>query len=318
MSTFDFRTVNLNLLPALDALLAEHSVGGAARRMGVSQSAMSHSLAKLRLLFDDPLLVPLGRGLTITPRGEQLQRELPDALRGLGRALAPPEVFDPATSTRSFRIATHDYFEFTALPDVLKYLARNAPGIRLHVERFGSTALGSLKAGEIDLLVTGVSARVPTVGLRKRMVFSDPFAVIVRQDHPRIGKKLSLRRYLEASHVLVSVDGRAEGVVDRVLRAKGLERHVALRVPNFVSAPLAVLASDMVSTVAEGVALQARRLLGLRVLPPPIDLPSAPIAAYWARQHDEDPPRAWFRNLFLEGHALSARTRRLMRAAQPA
>jgi len=313
MSEFDVRAMNLNLLPALEALLVEGSVGAAARKLHVSQSAMSHSLAKLRALFGDPLFVSHGRGLAPTPRAAQLLARVPGALDALAQAVAVPEVFDPKSANRTFRLATVDYFELTMLPYALSYLAANAPGISLEIERFTPKAIGSLASGDIDLALIGASFPGSPAGLRKLTLYSDPFAVIARSDHPSIGRRIDLATYLELGHVLVSIEGRREGVVDRALAKLGKARRVTLRVPHFVSAPLAVLASDCICTIASSVAHRARELFGLRVMEPPLELEAASIVALWPRRHDGDPARRWFRELFTTGHAAPPNIRLLMR-----
>lgn len=310
---FDLGRLNLNLLPALDALLRERNVSAAARRMGVSQSAMSHSLAKLRRLLDDPLLVVAGREMAATPRGEQLAAVLPRALASLQDALAIPAAFDPATTERRFRIATYDYFEFTTLPDVLAYLQRHAPGVRLDIERLDAGAVARLVSGDIDFVLGGESLSMPPV-LMRRVLYRDPFKVIVRADHPVVKRRLSLAAYVELDHVLVSVEGTPRGVVDRVLDERGLSRRIALRVPHFGTAALAVARSNMVCTIASAVAYRAKELTGVRVLEPPLELPGAGIVAWWPKQHQDDPASRWFRRVFFAGDAVSPRLRRLMRA----
>jgi DNA-binding transcriptional LysR family regulator len=313
MSKVDVRAINLNLLPALEALLVEGSVGGAARRMHVSQSAMSHSLARLRELFGDPILAPAGRGLAPTPRAVRLLAALPSALEQLGDALAPPEPFDPAESRRVFRLATLDYFELAALPDLVDYLGRHAPSVGLEIERFGPQALAALAAGDVDLALVGGATPVPLAGLRRALLYREPFAVIARAGHPAIGRRLDLETYLSLGHVLVSVEGRREGVVERELAKIGRSRRVALRVPHFVSAPLAVKSSDHVSTIALGVARRARELFGLRVFEPPLELPPAPVAALWSKRADADPGARWLRELVFSGRAAPPLIRELMR-----
>lgn len=315
MRELDLGAINLNLLPALEALLTERGVGAAARRMHVTQSAMSHSLAKLRELFGDPILVPSGRRMALTPRAERLAATLPHALEQLHVAIATPEPFDARTSQRTFRIATVDYFELTMLPDLLRFLGKHAPGIGLEIERYSDATPAALLDGEVDLALIGDSARSAAPGLRRAPLFRDPFAVIARPDHPAIGRTLTLETYLSLGHVLVSIEGRRDGVVDRALTKLGTSRRVALRVPHFVSAPLAVMESDHVCTIASTVARRARELFRLRVLEPPIELPSAGVVASWSRRHDEDPAHAWLRELFLSGRAASPRIRELMRSA---
>ena len=313
MSEIDFRRINLNLLPALRALLHERGVSAAARRMGVTQSAMSHSLAKLRELLDDPLLVPSGRALVPTPRGEELMAALPEALDRLRTVLEGDERFDPRTARRSFTVAALDYFELTTLPTLWRYLQRHAPGIDLQVERVRRESLARLGAGELDLMLAGTSARIPMAGLRSRELYREPFEVIARPDHPRIRGRLDLDTYLELDHVLIRVDGAKEGLVDRMLHASGRRRRIALTVPHFVAAPLAVMQSDLVATVASGVAARARQLFGLRSYPPPLELPSATIAMWWPRAHEADPARRWLRGLFETGVAAPPSIRRAIR-----
>jgi DNA-binding transcriptional LysR family regulator len=306
--------LNLNLLPALEALLRERNVTAAARRLGMSQSAMSHALARLRDLLGDPLLVVSGRKMAITPRGEQIAAALPDALAVLERALVAPAAFAPATATQRFRVATFDYFELTTLPEVLAYLRRHAPGVDLDVERVDAAAIARLVDGEIDLVLGAESMTMPA-GLRRRTLYRDPFAVIARPGHPRVGAgRLTLARYVELDHILIAVEGRGAGVVDRALARQGLARRVALRLPHFGSAGLAVLHSDLVCTVASTVAHRARQLHGVRVLEPPLELPSPALVAWWPRQHDDEPARRWFRDILLSGRALSPQLRKLMDA----
>jgi DNA-binding transcriptional LysR family regulator len=313
MNEIDIRAINLNLLPALEALLMEGSVSAAARRLHVSQSAMSHSLSRLRDLFGDPLLAPLGRGLTPTPRALQLRAALPTVFEQLRRALASPEPFDPCSSTRVYRVATVDYFELTTLPDVLAYLGKHAPFVRLEIERFTPETVPSLVLGDVDLALIGATHAVPPAGLRRAAIYKDPFAVIAREGHPAIKRHLDLETYVALGHVLVSVEGRRDGVVDRALARLGTTRRVALRVPHFMSAPLAVRSSDLICTIASSVAHRAHQLFGLRVLPPPIELPAAQVVALWSQRHDEDPAQRWFRDLFLSGRALSPQIRALLR-----
>lgn len=316
MSDIDFRTLNLNLLPALSTLLDERAVGRAAHRMGVSQSAMSHSLARLRELLDDPLLVPQGRGMALTPRAKEIAAALPAALEHLRDALTGPSDFVPRTAEATFTIATFDYFELTTLPSLLAHLAAHAPAVRLHIQRLTPASFVALREGEIDVILGG-PAPAPAAGIRGLELYRDPFKVIARHDHPGVGRRLTLQAYLAYEHVLVRLEGRSEGAVDRALARHGYARRVGLSVPHFIGAPLAVARSDMLSTLAGGVASQARALLGVRMFEPPIEVPAAPITMWWPRAHDTDPARTWFRELLQSGVAAPPFIRRLMRSPGP-
>ncbi len=312
MSEIDFRTLNLNLLPALEALLVEQTVSGAARRMGVTQSAMSHSLARLRDALGDPLLVMSGRRMQLTPRAEDLLGALPRALEQLAQVLEGAGGFDPSTSSRTFTIASLDYFDFAVLPSLLEHLREHAPGVRLHVERAAASTVSRLRNGEVDVMLVGDSAMISGQGLRRRTLYHDPFKTIVRAEHPRVKQRLTLRAYLDLDHVLVTVDHGGEGLVDRVLRGQGLARRVTLRVPHFVAAPVAVASSDLVCTLAGTIALRAQRVFGLRVFDPPLELPAASVVMVWPQAHDEDPARRWFRETLSTGAGLPREVRRLM------
>lgn len=314
MNDIDFRTFNLNLVPALAALLREGTVGGAARHVGVSQSAMSHSLAKLRAQLDDPLLVTQGRRVSLTPRAKLLAARLPAALEGLRTTLTGPAAFTPAAAELTWTIATVDYFELTTLPTLMKYLRVHAPGVTLRIERLTADSASALQAGRLDLILGGTGL-VRGAGLEGRELYRDPFKVIVRADHPRLRRRPSLRQYVNAEHVVVRFEGRGPGLVDRVLATRGLARRVGLWVPHFVSAPLVVAESDMISTVASAVAERGRTLLGLRVFDPPISLPPAPVMMWWPKAHESDPARTWLRDLIGRGIAAPATIRKRIRAA---
>jgi len=298
MSKIDVRAINLNLLPALEALLVEGNVGAAARRVHVSQSAMSHSLARLREVFGDPLFVQSGRKMVRTAMAERLAAELPGALDGLERACAAPAPFAPATSRRVFRIATFDFFELALLPDLLAYLGARAPGIEVEVERFTPAHVPALVAGEIDVALLGDVA-LPMAGLRREPLADDPFVVLARRGNRRIKRRLDLDTYLALGHVVVSVEGRRDGPVDRALVRLGRTRRVVLRVPHFMSAPLAVMRSDHVCTLARVVAARASELFDLRVMPVPLDVPPARAVAFWSRRAEADDGGRWFRELLL-------------------
>jgi DNA-binding transcriptional LysR family regulator len=314
-SRLDLAGINLNLLPALGALLRTRSVSAAARETHVSQSAMSHSLKKLRALLDDPLLVPSGRAWVLSPRATRLAASLPAALDRLAETLSPAPPFDPKTTRRTFRLATLDYFEVAVLDDVMRHLSTHAPHAELWLERVSERSFASLVAGEIDLALVGESSLPRSPALMRAELYRDPFVVMMRKGHPLAKKRaLSLDGYLAYPHVVVTVEGRADGAVDRALELRGARRHVALRVPHFGSAPLAVLASDALCTIASSVAERSAERFELALRKPPIALAAPTLVAMWPRRLDGDEGARWFRSLFVEGTACSPHVRALMRA----
>lgn len=315
MSTFDVRAFNLNLVSALDALLRHRAVGAAAREVGVSQSAMSHSLAKLREHLGDPLLVPQGRRFELSARAQAIAADLPELLDRLGTTLGGGASFDPRTAELTLRIATVDYFEFTVLPTLMAYLREHAPGVRLSIERLTPDSAALLQSGRLDVILGG-TVLVRGAGLECTELFQEPFTVIARKDHPTIRRRLTLDAYLAATHVVVRFEGRGAPVVDRILERAGHQRTVGLYVPHFVTAPLVVSQSDMICTIASGVAQRARSLVGLRMFAPPVELPQASIRMWWPRVHEHDPGRTWFRRLLLTGKGMPAELGRRIRSAQ--
>ena len=273
---------------------------------------MSHSLAKLRLALGDPLLVVSGRGMVATPRAEALAKALPPVLALLEETLSPPPEFDARVAKRRFRIATFDYFEVTSLPNVLEFLGAHAPGVHLDIERLGPESAGRLERGDIDLVLGGESMSLPSTLMRKTL-YKDPFRVIARADHPALVGRLTRKRYVDLEHVVVSVEGRSQGVVDRVLAESGETRTIALRVPHFASAALAVAHSEFICTIASTVAERVAQWHGLRVFRVPIDLPAVGIVAWWPPQFQDAPAHRWFRECFLGGAALSPSIRKLMK-----
>lgn len=312
----DLAAINLNLLPALAALLRTRSVSAAARETHVTQSAMSHALKKLRGLLDDPLLVPAGRALALSPRAVVLAAALPAALDRVAETLSPAPPFDPRTTRRRFRLATLDYFEVAVLDDVVAYLATHAPSAELWIERISSASFASLLQGEIDLALVGDASLPRSPGLARTELYRDPFVVMMREGHPLArARRLTLEGYLAYPHAVVTVEGRADGAVDRALEQRGApQRRVLLRIPHFGSAPLAVLASDALCTIASSVGARSAERLPLVLRKPPIELAAPSIVATWPRRLEDDEGARWFRSLFVEGRAVSAPVRALMRA----
>jgi DNA-binding transcriptional LysR family regulator len=292
--------LDLNLLVVLRALLVERSVTRAARRVGLSQPATSHALSRLRDALGDPLFVRSGRELVPTPRAEGLRDALDDALGRLERALDAPRPFEPRRATRTFTIGTSDYASFVLLPALLARLASAAPGIDLRVRDLGSrSVVDSLSGDELDLAIAVLGpARRP--GLRVEQLFTDRFACLIRRDHPRVRDELTLERFVELPHAFVAPRGTRGGAVDDALRARGLERRVALLLPNFLVAPHVVARSDLVVTLGERIARTFAEELPLRVLAPPLPLPPFTMSAVWHDRFEGDGAHAWLRGQVLD------------------
>lgn len=298
MSHTDIRAVNLNLLAAFDALLEARNVTRAAGKMGVTQSAMSSSLAQLRLLFDDPLFRRTPRGIEPTPRALELGDPIRRGLGLFDRALSPRS-FDPSSESRSFVLAASDYVEFVLLPPLLKRLAREAPGVRVEVRAWGLQQVPkTLQSGEVDLMI-GFYNEVPAHHA-ETLLFDEHYVCIARKGHPGLGRKPTIESWLAQKHVLVSQQANSPGTVDRALAARDLKRTIGARVSHFLLVPTLVAQTDLVAAVNARVATAFAASLGLRVFPPPVPLPKGRIGQVWHEQLEHDPAQRWLRRVIAE------------------
>lgn len=285
--------LDLNLLVTLMVLLDEGSVTGAARRLGVTQSAVSHKLKRLREEFDDPLFVSGKHGLIATERALALAEPLRDALDRLAATVADEQPFDPATAERQFVLSGADIFEFIGLPRVLELIAREAPKLSLVVTARQLDLYERMERGEVHFAFgPGFPAKA---GLRQQKLAEEPFVVMGRADHPLLRRKLSLDAYLKAEHVLIAPQGRPGGFVDDALARLGKARRVAVQVGHFAPAPFLVARTDLLLTAPISLFRQAAEHLALRMRPVPLELPPAPTLVAWHERLDRDPGHRWFR-----------------------
>ena len=290
--------INLNLLMALDALLAEGSVTRAAARARVTQSAMSHALANLRALLGDELLVRGRRGLVLTPKAEQLTGPLRRGLQELQRAIRGESSFDPRTSRRTFSIATKDNLAVLFVPRLLALLEREAPNVNLRMRPCEPRVQAELlESGAIDLAVQAGHEDAP--GLLRRRLLTERFVCLVREGHPAVKGRLDLATYVRLSHVLISFEGDGPGTVDVELAKVGLERRIAVRLPWVLACPMIVASSDLVLTAPRCVAEVFSEAFAVRTLEPPIALPTFDVVAMWHERFDQDAAHRWLRDVIV-------------------
>lgn len=287
--------VDLNLLVALDALLSERSVTRAARRVGLSQPAMSHSLARLRALLDDPLLVRAGAMMEPTPRAEAMAAPLREALATLAETLGAGARFDPATARWSARVASVDYATFVLLPPLMERLGARAPGVDLWCVTPPDDPMAALHRGDVDLGLTVLRPGDSLDGIGQRMLFEERFVCLVRKGHRLTRGRLTLARFAAAEHALIAPRGGRGGVVDDLLTGLGVKRSVRLALPHFLVAPHVVARTDLVLTVAERVARTMAASLPLTVLEPPLALPGFAVSLVWSARRTADPALSWLR-----------------------
>src|SRR5262245_26518300 len=232
----NIQEVDLNLLRVFDAVLRDGSVTGAATRLGLTQPAVSNSLARLRRMLDDALFVRTQTGMLPTPYAQGLAEPVRQALALVENALALHAGFDPATSRRVFRLHMSDIGEMVFLPRLLERVQRAAPGVRIEATALPLGEInGALAAGALDL---AVGALPGLEGVRSRLLLQDPYVCMMRAGHPLAGRRLTPRQFAEVSIVLVSSAGGGHRVVEEAFERHGLTERIALRVPHYTVVPM--------------------------------------------------------------------------------
>ncbi|NNH68078.1 LysR family transcriptional regulator [Rhizobium laguerreae] len=292
----NLQAVDLNLLVAFDAIMAERSVTRAGARIGRTQPAVSAALARLRQLFQDELFVRSPSGLEPTPRALDLAEPIGKSLRHAQEALAFSGVFDPRSSSASFRLGLSEHPAFVLLPKLLSAIRQAAPNISIDIKGFVARerAVEMLDAGEVDAAVGVPVSSLPRI--LSRLLFEESFVSIVRADHPA-ARGLDLETFVALDHLLVSPEGDRYGHVDRKLSEFGLRRRLGLTLPQMYAAPAIVAETDLVATLMRGVVEVSDSRARLSIHKPPIELLPVSFALSWHRRNDSHVGQQWFRDL---------------------
>lgn len=289
--------LDVRLLAILDTLLAERNVTRTAARLNMTQSAVSHALASLRRMFDDPLFVPTRGGMAPTARALGLAEPLRDALENVRRVLAPSPRFEPATAQTVFTIATNDYVSFVLLAPLLARLGEIAPRVRLQIVVADPAAdWRRLEEGALDCAIA-YFREIPE-SLHSRTLFEERYCCLARRNHPSAKGRLTLARYVDLDHIVMTpyITGRVDGE----LAERGLARRVALAIPNFLLIPELVARTDLVATIGERVARHFAERLRLTVLPLPLPLERVRIAMVWHPRKHAEAAHRWLRGVLAE------------------
>jgi DNA-binding transcriptional LysR family regulator len=286
--------LDLNLLLTFDVVYRERNLTRAARRLFVSQSAVSHALARLRGQLGDPLFVRRAPGVVPTPFAERLAPGIDEALRLLRRALERQD-FDPAHDLRRVALAMHDELEPVILPPLVARLRAAAPAVEIECVRLErGTVERDLGSGRLDLVIDVAQATGPE--LRHAPLASDVLCVVSRRR-----RALDARRYLAAGHVTVSSRRSGPSLEDMLLARGGHQRSVVVRCRRYEAACRIVAESDLLLTAPRLHAQSIAARMGLVVRPLPFDLPPVARHLYWHRQVDTDPRSQWLRGEVLSG-----------------
>ncbi len=306
---------DLNLYRVLDAIYAEGSLTKAGRRLGLSQPATSHALARLREAFDDPLFIRSAHGMVPTALAKGLIGPARQALRLLEDPLSTAQPFDPQGARLRFRLSMSDLTEARLLPRLVQTLRAEAPGITL--ESFSiprRDLVQALATGALDLAVDVPLLADPLVS--HASLLEDRYVCVVRQDHPLGDRPLTLERFLEMDHLHLSSRPRGLGHVDLALERLGKRRRIMLRAQHFLVAPEVLMASDLVLTVPRSFADHMATRYPLRMVELPLTLAPLESHLYWLARRDADPPLLWLRALVAEEALRLAALRQSGKAAK--
>jgi DNA-binding transcriptional LysR family regulator len=287
--------IDLNLAVVLRALLDERNVSRAARRLGLSQSATSHALGRLRELMRDPLFVRTRGGLVPTARAESMAGAVRSAVNALEASFFAPPPFDAMTLKRTFHVRPSDYVEYLIVPRLLERLAKVAPNVDYSARPAASEPTLALEQGQLDLLIQPTRTGEQTEGLHREELWDDHFVGVMRRGHPLAKGRLTLARFAAASHALVAPRGQPGGILDDLLEKHGLSRRIAFTTPSFLVAPQVVAATNLVLIVPARIAEAFVRRLPLVTFEPPLELPGFRIAMFWHERHDSDPAHLFVR-----------------------
>ena len=294
--------IDLNLLVAFEALMAERGVTRAGQRVGLGQPAMSAALSRLRLIFKDELLVRVpGAPMRPTTKAIALHQPVSEILAQVRQVFDAQAGFDPGLARAVFRIATSDHPGTLVLPRFLQMLAQEAPGIDIRLHALDKRdAFDLVDRGEIDLLI-GSFRNIPK-RIRQQRLYTDGYVCIARRGNTHLCERgtMGLEAYTAAPHVLVTLAADDRGVVDEALGKLGLRRRVAVTVSDFHLVPRIVERTDMIGHLPRRIADELVRNFALVVLPPPIQLPAWNVELFWGGVSDSEPGAAWIRSRLFE------------------
>ncbi|MCM5680038.1 LysR family transcriptional regulator [Schlegelella sp. S2-27] len=303
----ELHELDLNLLVVFNHLLAERSVSRVAEKLGVSQPAVSNSLAKLRKQFADELFLRTPRGMEPTPFADQLAGSVGYALAMIQSGINLRTNFDPTTAERSFTIGMTDVGEIYFLPTLIERLRHEAPGVTLSTVRNTAVNLrDELESGKVDLAV-GLLPQLKA-GFFQRRLFAQPYVCVMRRGHRLAKRRISLAEFSAAEHLMVVAAGTGHGKVDELMKRGGVARNVRLTVPHYVSVGHILQGSDMIATVPDRLATRLLEPFDLVKVPHPAKLPDVSINMFWHAKYHRSPVNRWLRDLVFELFADTTRT----------
>jgi DNA-binding transcriptional LysR family regulator len=299
MHEIDLSRLDLNLLVTFEVLMAERSVTRAAQRLGRTQSAVSHALARLREQLGDPLLVKMGSGMAPSPFAQSLIEDVRPILRSIQRIVSPPVPFDPGTSKRVFRLAIAD-FAPTLLPRVVAEVQRLAPGVSVEWLAPSTQTMTAIAENQLDLALVTSSVAVPE-GVQRADVGDLHSVTFARKGHPAIAS-WSAEAWSRWPHIQVQLGERGKSDVQKAVEEHGAKRMIGASVPNFSQVPALLAQTNLLATMTPLVMDGVMERFGLRALESPIFIKPTSFSFVWSFRLASDPGSRWFRTLVMDAY----------------
>ena len=297
-----YRRLDLNLLVALDALLADRSVTRAAAKLNITQPAMSGALARLREYFEDPLVVQVGRQLELTPLAQSLVGPIHDVILRIDSAIAIEPAFDPGQSRRHFTITVSDYVIQVFLAEVLQATHRDAPGITFGFRQSTGRVQEELESGEVDFVIG------PEIDVLQEhpqeTLFEDTYVVAAWTGNTAVGDTLTFDHWLGLGHVVFRTSQHGVPWLDRwFTRRYGDVRRIEVQVPSFGLMPHLLVGTNRIATIQTRLAQRYLKTLPIKLVPAPLEIPNLVEILQWNVHRDMDPAGRWLRSLLKERSA---------------
>lgn len=298
MHDMHLRRLDLNLLVLFYAVFTEQSVSAAAQRLGMSQSALSHGLARLRETFSDDLFVRSGLAMTPTQRAQELFEPIREILDKVQSRILPAVTFDPTKAARKFVIAGSDASEIVMLPSLVRQLSRRFPGCSIQMLRLSNAEIpDALESGTVELAIGSLPAKPQH--LYEQVLYHHDYAVIAWSRHSRLQQSLNLDDYLRERHVVVT-SGTDEHLVSTTLGPNGWKRQVVTTVGGFLGLPWLLTDSEWIATVPTHVAHLFEKIFPIRCFSLPMQVPPYAITTHWHPRSHHDPGHRWMRQFMFD------------------
>ncbi len=289
------RALNLTQLQLVEALARDGNLTDAAKKIGLTQPAASHALARLRRDLQDPIFVRTSSGMQPTPYGTRLAAAVRAALQVLRDGMERHHEFEPGTSKRTFNLFMSDIGQLLYLPPLLARLSKEGAGIALRVRSVPDKAPHQLlESGEVDLAIGTFTTLIS--GCMQKRLFQDRYVCIVRKDHPAFEDGMTAEAFDNVPHALADASGYVHELLDRRLARLKVRRNVKLHIPHFLVLPLVVARSDLLAIMAERVATLFADIVPLKILAPPTKLPPYEVKLFWHERFHRDPANRWLRD----------------------